>query len=295
MTPRLGLYIDLWSVRANKERSSWADIERMARLAEESNFDSIWVPDRFQMGEIGVWESTTMLSAIAAVTSKVALGTAVIRSIYRNPTLLAKIVASIEEISGGRLILGLGAGSDEGDNRQFGYPEDHPFSRFEEALTVVLSLLRTGSAEHSGTYYKANDAVLNPKGPRRDGPPLLLAATGPKMMRLAAKHADYWNMPIVPVSPVEWLPHLDALERACELEGRDPQSIKKIAGVGYTGKFVGDHPYGSALTGGPREVADGLRAFFEAGFHEVIVWPAPNSSDAVAEMANVVAELKEAG
>src|SRR5258706_215939 len=100
----------------------------MAREAERIGCDSVWLPDRLQLGDVGVWESLTMVSAIAAATNRVTIGTAVTRSIYRNPTLLAKMAETIDEISGGRFLLGLGAGSNEGDNLQFGFPSDHAIS-----------------------------------------------------------------------------------------------------------------------------------------------------------------------
>ena len=292
---RVGIYIDLHETRADGSKSSWTDTRRMALEAERIGCDSVWLPDRLQMGDIGVWESTTMVSAVAAVTNTVTIGTGVTRSIYRNPTLLAKIVDSIDEISGGRFILGLGAGSDEGDNSQFGYPTDHSYSRFAEALSVTHALLRNGKLTHSGDYYSAHEAVLSPRGPTPGGPPIMIAATLPKMMRLTAKYADYWNCLIMPTDPVQWQPQIDAMNAACEAEGRDPDSLKKVAGVLVAQSPDVPHPFGAALTGEPEVIAEGINKFFEYGFGDVIVYPAPDSSSAVTRLQPVVEALKSMG
>jgi alkanesulfonate monooxygenase SsuD/methylene tetrahydromethanopterin reductase-like flavin-dependent oxidoreductase (luciferase family) len=292
---RIGLYFDLWDKRVDGTRSSWSDIKKMAQRAEQLGFDTLALADRLHIWGHGQWECTTMLSAMAAVTSTITLETAVIRSIYRNPTLVAKIVDSVDEISAGRLVLGLGVGTDVGDNKQFGYPEDYRYSRFEEALQIIHQLLRTGRADFNGRFYQAENCVLSPRGPRPQGPSLLIAARGPKMMRLAARYADLWNIPIVPSTPDEWKPHLEALEEACLAEGRAPETLKKQAivitaassGVRHAGA---DH--GDPISGEPEQIADRIRRFYDAGFQEVIIWPAIGSAEAVEELGPVVQALK---
>ncbi len=288
---RVGIYIDLHDVRTDGSKSSWADVKKMAQEAERIGADSVALPDRLQMGDIGLWESTTMLAAVAAVTTRVTIGTAVTRSIYRNPTLLAKIADSIDEISGGRFILGLGMGSDEGDNVQFGYPEDYRYSRFEEALMVTHTLLRTGKIDHSGRYFQAKNCVLKPRGPSARGAPISIAATAPKMMRLAARYADYWTSLNLPTSPDGWQQQIHDIESACEAEGRDPATLKKVAGVLIT-QSTDKHPYGESLSGEPGQIAEAITRFFESGFHEVAMYPAPNSPGAISALEPVVAALK---
>lgn len=289
---RVGVYIDLGETAAEGDKARWTDIRRMAEEVERIGCDSVWLPDRLELGGVGVWESLTMVSALAAVTSRVTIGTAVTRSVYRNPTLLAKMAETIDEISGGRFILGLGAGSNEGDNRQFGFPEDHPISRFEEALTITHALLRTGKVSYSGRYYQAQECSLSPRGPRPHGPPIMIAASRPRMMRLAAKYADAWTSLILPNSPDDWQEDLAAIARACAEEGRDPASLQKVAAVLVAQSPSVEHPYGDAMSGDPDQVAEGINRFFEAGFHEVIVYPAPNSPDAIAALEAVVASLR---
>ena len=143
---------------------------------------------------MGEWECWSLLAALAAATRRVALGPLVACTSFRNPALLAKIADTVDEVSGGRLILGLGAGWNEREYDAFGYPFDHRVSRFEEALTIVHSLLRTGQVDFAGTYYTARECELRPRGPRPAGPPIMVAGTGERMLRLAARHADAWNV-----------------------------------------------------------------------------------------------------
>lgn len=289
---RIGVYNSLYELRDDGSRSSWADTSKMAQEAERIGFDSIWFSDRLDEGEFGVWESTTMVSAVAAITNKITIGTAVTRSIYRNPALLAKVATGIDEISGGRFVLGLGAGSDEGDNRRFGYPEDHPVSRFEEALGITHTLLRTGSSTHTGRYYQTEDAIIRPRGPSPDGPPIMISAAGPRMMRLAAKYADYWNSLTIKTTPEGWQPQLDALEVACAKENRDPATLRKIGAVLVTQMPGIDHPFGESLSGTPEQIAGAIQRFFDHGFDEIILYPAPVSSEAVSALEPVVEILK---
>jgi alkanesulfonate monooxygenase SsuD/methylene tetrahydromethanopterin reductase-like flavin-dependent oxidoreductase (luciferase family) len=289
---RVGVYIDLGETLADGGKASWADIRTMATEAERIGCDSVWLPDRLQVGDVGVWESLSMVSAIAAVTSRVTIGTAVTRSIYRHPTLLAKMAETIDEISGGRFILGLGAGSNQGDNREFGFPTDHAISRFEEALSITHALLRTGSVTYDGRYYEVRDTPLRPRGPRQSGPPIMVAARRPRMMRLAARYADSWTSLTLANSPDEWQEQLAAIATACAEEGRDPATLGKVAAVLVTQLPDVEHPYGPALSGEPGQVAATINDFFESGFDEVILYPAPNSPSAIAALEPVVAALR---
>ena len=176
----------------------WADLLAMARTAEECGFDSIWVSDhlifRFEeKAPQGVWECWSLLSALAAVTERVEIGPLVSCTGFRNPALLAKVAETVDEISGGRLILGLGAGWHEPEYDAFGYPFDHRVGRFEEALWIIAGLLREGHIDFEGTYYQARDCELRPRGPRPKGLPIMVGTTGDRMLRLTAEHADLWN------------------------------------------------------------------------------------------------------
>ena len=174
----------------------WSDLRRWRGCARTIGFDSIWVTDHFihrppDEPEHGPWECWSLLSALAAITDRVELGTLVICTGFRNPTLLAKMADTVEEISGGRLILGIGAGWNEPEYRAFGYPFDHRIDRFQEALAIITALLRDGHGRFHGTYYQARDCVLRPRGPRPEGPPIMIGASqaGPRMLDLTARYA----------------------------------------------------------------------------------------------------------
>ena len=149
----------------------WRDLREMALLAEAIGVDSLWVTDHLinvkpHRPNRGTWECWSHLSALAAITERVALGTLVICTGFRNPALLAKMAATVEEISDGRLILGLGAGWNEAEHLAFGYPFDRRVSRFAEALTIITGLLRDGQIDFCGEFYQARDCELRPRGPR---------------------------------------------------------------------------------------------------------------------------------
>ncbi len=199
---RVGLFLPLWQDSASGNVPSWIEILARAQLAEAVGFDSVWLPDhlliRFPDTEPeGVWEGWSVLAALAAATDRIALGPLVACTNFRNPALLAKMADTVDEISGGRLILGLGAGWHEPDFSAFGFPFDHRVDRFEEALRIIVPLLKEGRVDFRGKYYSAPDCELTPRGPRPEGPPVLVASFGPRMLRLTAQYADVWNTDLV--------------------------------------------------------------------------------------------------
>src|SRR5829696_7364200 len=258
----------------------WHELRAFAGRAETLGFDSLWIPDhllfRWQ-GEAGptqgVWEAWSMLAALAAITERVELGTLVLCTAFRNPALVAKMADTVDEISGGRLILGLGAGYHEPEFAAFGYPYDHRISRFEEALTIITTLQREGEIDFTGSYYQARDCELRPRGPRPSGPPILVAGgvpAGPRMLRLGAERANLWN---------DWLvwgrswpdavpPLRQRLDEACAAVGRDPASLERTVTIRVSsgGEESGD---GSTkeqpLSGTPEALAEAFRGFAREG------------------------------
>jgi alkanesulfonate monooxygenase SsuD/methylene tetrahydromethanopterin reductase-like flavin-dependent oxidoreductase (luciferase family) len=171
---------------------------------------------------------------------------------------------TVDEISNGRLILGLGAGWHKPEYDAFGYPFDHRYSRFEEALTIIHGLLEDGQIDFAGTYYQARDCELRPRGPRKNGPPILLGTTGEKMLRLTARYADQWN--------VSWHsdaakvpPFLALVDAACAEVGRDPATLERTVGVMVDLPGLARRPDATHLTGTADEIAAGLRAFADLG------------------------------
>ncbi|HEY7828838.1 MAG TPA: LLM class flavin-dependent oxidoreductase, partial [Candidatus Limnocylindrales bacterium] len=168
----------------------WPEMVAMARRIEELGYDAIWLGDHLLYRWPGVaeargpWEAWTMLAGIAAATSRVSIGPLVASTSFHAPAMLAKQAATVDEISGGRLILGLGAGWNETEYRAFGFPFDHRISRFEEAFTIIRTLLAEGSIDFEGTYYQVRDCELLPRSSRPGGPPLLLGSSGERMLAI---------------------------------------------------------------------------------------------------------------
>src|SRR5919106_3750171 len=189
---KIGLMLPL----GESEAEGWPNLRAMAVAADEHGLDSVWGADHLVFREDGetegIHECWTVHTAVAAVTSRVEIGPMVLALPFRNPALTAKMAAELDEVSGGRLVLGVGCGWHEPEFDAFDYPFDHRVSRFEEALEVILPLLREGRVSFDGRYHRA-DAELSPRGPRNGGPPILIAGKQPRMLRLVARHADQWN------------------------------------------------------------------------------------------------------
>lgn len=215
---------------------SWAEIRQIAQTAEACEFDTIWVGDHLLYRdasdvERGPWEAWSMLAGLAEATERVRIGPLVAATAFHSPAMIAKKAATIDEMSDGRLILGLGAGWNRVEFDAFGFPFDHRVSRFEEAFTIVSTLIREGVIDHEGVHYQARDMSLLPRA--RVEMPLLIGSNGPRMLRIAAPHVDMWNTWYASYGNVpSGLPPLIArLEAACADVGRDPAEIEKTAAV----------------------------------------------------------------
>ncbi len=254
---------------------AWPEIRDLARRAEAGGADSVWVYDHlvFRLGgrASGIHEAWTLLSAVAASTERVELGTIVLATSFRNPALLAKMATTLDAISGGRLLLGVGCGWHEPEYTAFGYPFDHRVDRFAEALHVLAPLLREGVVTFVGAYHQAEDCVILPRGPRARIP-LLVAAKGPRMLRLTAEHADAWNTAWFGAPDDRLAQRLGDMRAACTAAGRDPASLEITVGV--TVKTESDEEWAragapAALLGEPDVIADALRAYAALGIGHV--------------------------
>lgn len=211
-----------------------------------------------------------MLAALAASTQRIELGPLVACTSFHNPALLAKQADTIDEISAGRFILGLRAGWLESDYSAFGYPYDHRVSRFEEAFTIIRTLLREGHIDFKGRYYQARECELRPRGPRASGPPILIGSVSPRMLRLTIPHADQWNGWIIDRSrPEEVGPLRTLVDEACEEVGREPDTLVRTLGI-RVDSLGGTNRQGSGtLTGSPEMLAEALRAFAREGISHI--------------------------
>jgi len=312
---KLGLILPTWTTTTLR----WSEVLDIAREAVAVGFDSLWATDHLLLpstnaelreragGAVraeavaepeGYMEVFTVLTAIAAEIPDVQIGTLVACTGYRNPVLLAKIAETLDEVSGGRFILGLGAGDSAGEYETLGLPPDHPVGRFEEALQVVRGLLRDGEIDFQGTYHRAREVKLIPRGPRPAGPPLLIGTLNPRprMRRLVARYADIWN---------GWLGYTNAsaeaaaeqwalIEQACLEHGRDPSTLARttavrvaIPGSGYV-PAPGEWP----LQGSPQEMAEVLRGHAKLGVSEVQVALTMGGVEGVRAFAPVIEALR---
>jgi alkanesulfonate monooxygenase SsuD/methylene tetrahydromethanopterin reductase-like flavin-dependent oxidoreductase (luciferase family) len=288
--------------------ASWRQHREMALLAEEIGFDSLWLGDHllYRDGDEparGPWECLSMLSALAAVTTRIELGPLVLASSFRNPAITAKMAETIDEISDGRFILGIGAGWNRTEYDAFGIPFDRRFARFEDAFAIIRSLLRTGHADYHGEFHSAHDCKLIPRGPRPNRIPLMIGSTGDRMLRLTLPHVDLWNIWYADYgNSVEGIrPHLDRLDRLCDEVGRDPRDVGRTAAVLVTGPGGTTRSSGAVherhqagLTGSPAEIATQLLAFRDAGIAHIQIVPDPITPEAIAWLAPAIVLVNDA-
>jgi alkanesulfonate monooxygenase SsuD/methylene tetrahydromethanopterin reductase-like flavin-dependent oxidoreductase (luciferase family) len=314
-TPRIGYFLGSITGGMRDGALRWKDIAEIARFAEEVGFDSFWVPDhllfRFEgQAPHAPWEGWSIISALAASTTRIGIGSLVVCTAFRNPGLLAKMADTVDEISGGRFALGLGAGWHEPEYTAFGYPSGNRIDRFEEAVAIIRTLLRTGHVDHQGRYYELRDCELRPRGPRPEGPPILIGALAsrPRMLRLSATYADIWNGWLVPGRSYadQGAPLQLAADAACAAVGRDPGTLERTVGVLIDQRPPDARPsrqYASLSTvsldneqqplmGEPEEIAAELRRFGEAGFSQVQVSAALDGMAGVEALAPVLDILR---
>lgn len=297
---KIGLLLPETEGQMDGATARWSDLLAMTQKAEEVGFDSVWVTDHLihrdeGLGDRGPWECWSLMAAIAAVTSRVEIGSLVLCPGFRNPAMLAKMAATVDEISAGRLILGLGAGWNEPEYRAFGYPFDHRFGRFEEAVEIISSLLKTGAVDFHGQFYSAANCVLQPRGPRAHGAPILIGTTGERMLELTAVYADIWNVWFSATdNDVEKIkPLLSRVDAACVRVGRDPQTLARssavVCEVGPHGPSTMSSP---PLRGTPAELASSLSAYADVGVSHLQVWLEPATLAGVEAFAPVLDALK---
>jgi alkanesulfonate monooxygenase SsuD/methylene tetrahydromethanopterin reductase-like flavin-dependent oxidoreductase (luciferase family) len=285
--------------------ATWDEQRRMAQTAEAIGLDSIWVGDHLLYRGDGLptrapWEAWTSLAALAAVTRRVQLGPLVAATSFHNPALLAKKAATLEEISGGRLILGLGAGWNEAEYVAYGFPFDHRVSRFEEAFTIIRQLLRDGRSDFHGAYYRLDDCELLPLGPRPAGPPLMVGSEGPRMLSITLPHVQAWNAWFTWFgnTPDGYRPMRDKIDAACVAAGRDPADVDRtvalfVAFPGARGRSMGDLADADAepISGEPAVLERMLRAFAEEGVSHVQLVLDPINADTIRQLAPTLERL----
>lgn len=277
----------------------------MARTAEGVGFDSLWLGDHLLYdlpGGVtrGPWEAWTALAALAAATERVELGPLVASTSFHAPAMLAKQAATVDAISGGRLIVGLGAGWNEREYRAFGFPYDHRVSRFEEAFTIIRGLLRGGRVDFDGAYYRVEDCVLDPGPTRPGGPPLMLGSASPRMMRIGLPHVDAWNVwwSDYGNTPGGFAAVRDRVGEAAVQAGRMPGEVAATAVVlvslpGGTGRLTGDVSGGPIrpVQGSPADISGHLEAMAGAGATHLQLVVDPITMGSIEMLGDVLATL----
>lgn len=283
----------------------WHEMFDLARAAEAAGLDSLWVGDHLLYdlpgGQTrGPWEAWTSLAALAAVTNRVELGTLVASTSFHHPAMLAKMAATVDAISAGRLIVGLGAGWNAREYGAFGFPFDRRVDRFEEAFGIVRTLLRDGRISHRGEFHTLDDCVLDPPPARPGGPPLLVGSIAPRMLRITLPHVDAWNVwfsqygnTVDGFAAVKY-----RVDEATEAAGRPHGSVAATAAVlvrapGGRGRTMGDTAGADVPPAGgpPDEVAAHLAALGAAGATHLQVVLDPITRASVDWLAEVLAAL----
>ena len=274
---------------------TWTEILGLARQAEDGGADSLWLSDHFFYraadvpigAETGYHEAWTLLSALAATTRRVELGTLVLATSFRPAGLLAKMAATVDDVSGGRVILGLGCGWHEPEYEAFGYPFDHRVGRFEEALQVIVPLVHGKRVTFDGEYGQVHDAQIRP-APIRPDLPILIAAKGERMLRLTARHADAWQTAWFGRPDDRYRERHDALVAACEAEGRDPATLDVTVGIDVGGAEEGAGSV--AIEAGA--VADALGAWREIGADHLQLAVSPGTPETFAIVLDGIREFR---
>jgi probable F420-dependent oxidoreductase len=268
----------------------WKNVRAMAEAADQNGLDAVWLADHFIYqapdGKVfGMHEAWTLLSAVAAVTTRVELGNLVLCASFRDPGLTAKMAATLDEVSGGRLVLGVGAGWHDPEYEAFGLPTDHRVGRFEEWLEIVARLVRGETVTFDGTYHHVRNAVLDPAPPHRI--PILVAGHRPRMMRLTAEWADAWNTAWYGAASEKVEDRLGTLRDAVKAAGKPEGAV--AATVGIVVRDVDQpavpEPEERAIEGTVQELAEAFTAYQKLGIDQLIVSPEPMTPRSVERLA----------
>jgi alkanesulfonate monooxygenase SsuD/methylene tetrahydromethanopterin reductase-like flavin-dependent oxidoreductase (luciferase family) len=284
---RIGVVVPMATSDGPGQVPTWPRVRAFGQHAEAVGLDSVWVCDHLLSGppDDGIHEGWTILAALATSTRRVELGQLVTCTSFRHPALLAKMATTADTVSGGRLILGLGAGWYDPEYQAFGYPTDHRVGRLEEAIAIIGPLVRGERVTMAGRCYQVRDAVLCPPPDRPI--PILVAAKGRRMLRLTARYADAWNTAWYG-QPDELLSQrLADLHAALEAEGREPATLRRTVGMEVRDPAATDPgaDLDGAFGGSVDELARAIDAHERLGFDDLIVQLAPKTTRSLDRLA----------
>jgi len=296
---RIGITLLTMEDPASGEAPTWEQLRARARLAQDIGYDTVWVADELQWEAEdwnepkNWWECVALAGAIAASTETIEVGTWVLSALHRNPGLTARAAETLDEISGGRFIFGLGSGHAGRQGEAFGFPPNYTVSRYEEALSIITSLRDSAVASFDGKFHRAKDQILGPRSARSGPIPLMLGAHGPRTMRLAVDNANIWSAYATESSqPEAFVEMLSQLNDICEVAGRDPKSLGRSIGVGVAAP--GTEPTGwladaGTIQGSTEQIVDTFGRFSEMGCTRLEVMTAGNPDEVIEGLAPVVA------
>jgi alkanesulfonate monooxygenase SsuD/methylene tetrahydromethanopterin reductase-like flavin-dependent oxidoreductase (luciferase family) len=283
----------------------WDEMVAIARTAEDVGLDSVWLGDHLLYDlpggvQRGPWECWTALAGLAAATERVQIGPLVASTGFHEPAMLAKQAATVDAISGGRLIVGLGAGWNEREYRAFGFAYDKRVSRFEEAFTIVRRLLAGETVTFDGEFHRVEQCLLDPP-PRPGGPSLLLGSIAPRMGSIALGWVDSWNVWFTQFgnSAEGFAAVKRTMDDACLAAGRSVGEVAATAAIyvqapGGHGRLMGDAAVDDVqpLSGAPDEVARRLIEFASAGAAHVQIVLDPITVESVEWLGDVVSRAR---
>lgn len=296
----LGIGITLLSMQDPEtgDTPSWEQLRSRALLAQDVGFDTVWVADELQWemdawdGPRNWWECVALTGAIASATESINVGTWVLSALHRNPGITVRAAETLDEISGGRFVFGLGAGHAGRQGEAFGLPSNYTVSRYEEALDVITSLRDAGRVSFDGKYHSAKDQVLGPRSSRDGSIPLLLGGHGKRTMTLAVENADIWSGYATESSqPEAFADMIDQLNGICEALGRDTDSIGKSIGVAVAPPDIAPTGWladAGTIKGSTGQIIDTFTRFEAMGCTRLEVMPAGNPDETIEGLAPVV-------
>lgn len=279
-----------------ERRVDWPELRAMAVAAEESGFDSVWLGDHLLYRddgrpERGPWDVWTTLAALTASTERVRLGPLVACAAFHPPGLIARMAASIDEIGGGRFVLGIGAGWNRTEFDAFGIAYDQRAARFEEAFEIVRRLLAGERVTFDGRFHRTEDALLLPKPPRRTR--LMVGSTGERVLRATLPHVDAWNTwwDVFGNRAEDFAKVNERISELARDVGRAPEEVERSAcALVVLDRSAGERPVPDGVTpleGSTERIARGLRELADAGADEAILVLSPNTERSIRDLAGV--------
>jgi len=270
---------------------TWPEMHAFATHAEGDGLDSAWVCDHFLSGPEGspaegIHEAWTIVAALAASTSRIELGQLVMCVSFRSPSLLAKMAVTADGVSGGRLVLGLGAGWYDPEYLAFGYATDHRVARLDEALQIIGPLLRGERLTFDGRFHQVQDAVLLPAPDRHI--PILLAGNRPRMLRLTARYADAWNTAWFGLPDERLGQRLADMHAALEAENRDPGTLRRTVGMEVCDPDLAEQIEAESFAGSVDDLARAIDAYERLGIDDLIVRLEPSTHASLDRLARAI-------